>query len=82
MPVILAKSLIGFLCSTTLFLYYEYFYHKHLQGKENRVVDALSRKVQNLYEISISGWKSPFWEMIKESTDQDAEYQQLKHQLQ
>eukprot|EP00253_Pinus_taeda_P005649 PITA_05649 len=55
---------------------------KHLQGKENRVADALSQKIQNLYEISISGWKSPFLEMIKEISDQDAEYQQLKLQIQ
>eukprot|EP00253_Pinus_taeda_P001689 PITA_01689 len=51
---------------------------KHLHGKENKVADALSRKVQNLYEISISGWKSPFLEIIKEIADQDTEYQQLK----
>eukprot|EP00253_Pinus_taeda_P019019 PITA_19019 len=55
---------------------------KHLQGKENKVADALSRKVQSLYEISISGWKSPFLEIIKETTDQDTEYQQLKLQIQ
>eukprot|EP00253_Pinus_taeda_P015903 PITA_15903 len=55
---------------------------KHLQGKENKVADALSRKVQNLYEISISGWKSPFLEIIKEIADQDTEYQELKSQLQ
>eukprot|EP00253_Pinus_taeda_P019771 PITA_19771 len=48
---------------------------KHLQGKENRVADALSRKVQNLYEISISEWKSPFLEIINEISDQDTEYQ-------
>eukprot|EP00253_Pinus_taeda_P031491 PITA_31491 len=55
---------------------------KHLQGKENKVADALSRKVQNLYEVSISGWKSPFLEIIKEIADQDTEYQQLKLQIQ
>eukprot|EP00253_Pinus_taeda_P026738 PITA_26738 len=55
---------------------------KHLQGKENKVADALSRKVQSLYEVSISGWKSPFLEIIKEIADQDVEYQQLKLQIQ
>eukprot|EP00253_Pinus_taeda_P016605 PITA_16605 len=50
--------------------------------KENKVADALSRKVQNLYEVSISGWKSPFLEIIKEIADQDTEYQQLKLQIQ
>jgi len=55
---------------------------KHLQGKENRVADALSRKIQSLYEVSISEWKIPFLEIIKEIADQDTEYQQLKLQIQ
>eukprot|EP00253_Pinus_taeda_P011517 PITA_11517 len=55
---------------------------KHLQGKANRVADALSRKVQSLYEVSISGWKSPFLDIIKETSDQDVEYQQLRQQIQ
>eukprot|EP00253_Pinus_taeda_P004645 PITA_04645 len=55
---------------------------KDYVGKENRVADALSRKVQNLYEVSISGWKSPFREMIGKIAEQDVEYQQIKHQLQ
>lgn len=55
---------------------------KHLQGKENRVADALSRKVQHLYEVSVSGWKIPILEMVKEASRQDVNYQQLKLQLQ
>eukprot|EP00253_Pinus_taeda_P009062 PITA_09062 len=55
---------------------------KHLQGKENRVADALSRKVQHLYEVSVSGWRSPILEMVKEASKQDVIYQQLKLQLQ
>eukprot|EP00253_Pinus_taeda_P022348 PITA_22348 len=55
---------------------------KHLQGKANRVADALSRKVQSLYEISTTGWKNPFLDMIKEISGQDTEYQQLKQQIQ
>lgn len=51
---------------------------KHLKGKENRVADALSRKVQCLYEISSSKWKNPLQEMIKTAADQDVEYQQIK----
>eukprot|EP00253_Pinus_taeda_P009984 PITA_09984 len=51
---------------------------KHLQGKENRVVDVLSRKVQHLYEVSVSGWRSPILEMVKEASRQDVNYQQLK----
>eukprot|EP00253_Pinus_taeda_P006100 PITA_06100 len=48
----------------------------------NRVADALSRKIQSLYEVSISGWKNPFLDIIKETSDQDAEYQQLRQQIQ
>eukprot|EP00253_Pinus_taeda_P028842 PITA_28842 len=55
---------------------------RHLQGKENRVADALSRKVQQLYEVSVSEWKSPVLEMVKEASRQDVNYQQLKLQLQ
>eukprot|EP00253_Pinus_taeda_P002532 PITA_02532 len=55
---------------------------KHLQGKANRAADALSRKVQSLYEVSITGWKNPFLDIIKEISDQNTEYQQLKQQIQ
>ena len=55
---------------------------KYLKGKENRVADALSRKVQCLYEILISKWKNSLFEMIKTAADQDAEYQQIKQQVQ
>eukprot|EP00253_Pinus_taeda_P019573 PITA_19573 len=54
---------------------------KHLKGKENRVADALSWKMQCLYEIVISkGW-STFHEEIKQVAEQDLEYQQKKQQL-
>ena len=55
---------------------------KHLKGKENRVADALSMKLQCLYEISCSEWKSPFEEMIKKAAEQDTVYQQIKQQVQ
>lgn len=51
---------------------------KDLKGKENRVADALSQKLQFLYEISCSEWKSPFEETIKKATEQDVVYQQIK----
>ena len=55
---------------------------KHLKGIENWVADTLSRKVQCLYEISFSEWKSPFEDMIRKATEQDAEYQEIKQQVQ
>eukprot|EP00253_Pinus_taeda_P020750 PITA_20750 len=55
---------------------------KHLKGKENRVADALSRKMHCLYEIATSkGW-STFHEEIKQVAEQDPEYQQKKRQVQ
>eukprot|EP00253_Pinus_taeda_P034845 PITA_34845 len=55
---------------------------KHLKGKENRVADALSRKMHCLYEIATSkGW-STFHEEIKKVAEQYPEYQQKKQQVQ
>eukprot|EP00253_Pinus_taeda_P010727 PITA_10727 len=54
---------------------------KHLKGKENRVADALSQKVQCLYEITFSRWENSLQEMMKTTASQDAEYQQLKQQM-
>ena len=50
------------------------FMIKHLKGKENQVVDALSQKLQCLYEISCSEGKSNFEKMIKKATEQDTAY--------
>lgn len=55
---------------------------KLLKGKDNRVADALSRKLQCLYEISCSEGKSPLREMIKEAAERDIGYQQIKQQIQ
>jgi len=43
-----------------------YFEIKHLNGKENQVVDALSPKVNRLYEISFSESRTTFFEKIHE----------------
>eukprot|EP00253_Pinus_taeda_P033189 PITA_33189 len=55
---------------------------KHLKGKENRVADALSRKVQCVCKISVSKWQSTLFEKIKSTAERDAVYQQIKQQLQ
>eukprot|EP00253_Pinus_taeda_P002642 PITA_02642 len=55
---------------------------KHLKGKENRVADALSRKVQSIYEIGISqGW-STLDQEIEVASTQDQSYLQKKHLVQ
>jgi len=51
---------------------------KHLKGRENRVADALSRKVQCLYEISYTEGRIPFREIITSAAKQDADYQQIQ----
>jgi len=48
---------------------------KHLKGKENRVADALSRKVHCLYEISCGEGRSTFTKIIKKAVEQDLNYQ-------
>eukprot|EP00253_Pinus_taeda_P029605 PITA_29605 len=55
---------------------------KHLKGKENRVADALSRKVQCVCRLSFSKWQSTLLEKIKLAADQDAVYQRIKQQIQ
>lgn len=55
---------------------------KHLKGKENRVADALSRKVHCLCELSASRWRSSLVEQIKAAASDDSEYQHLKQQVQ
>eukprot|EP00253_Pinus_taeda_P006607 PITA_06607 len=55
---------------------------KHLKGKENRVADALSRKVHWIYEIGISqGW-STLDQEIEEAATQDQIYLQKRHLVQ
>lgn len=46
------------------------------------MTDALSQKLQCLYEISCSEGKSPFGEMIKKAAEQDLVYQQIKQHVQ
>jgi len=44
---------------------------KHIKGKENRVADVLSRKVNCIYEISFSEVHTTFKEHIKGATIRD-----------
>lgn len=47
---------------------------KNLKGKENQVVDALSRKEIFIYEVSFSEMSTNFKEKIKEAAIQDPKY--------
>lgn len=50
---------------------------RHLKGKQNRVVDALSRKVNSLYEISFSEFRINFYDQSQEIAMQDVAYNHL-----
>ena len=50
---------------------------QHVKGKENSVVDALSRKLHCMYEIYFNQVEFKFQDQIKEATENDPEYQFL-----
>eukprot|EP00253_Pinus_taeda_P020544 PITA_20544 len=54
---------------------------KHLKGRENRVADALSRKVHCLCELSVSKWQNSLVKQIKAAANCNSEYQHLKQQI-
>ena len=55
---------------------------KHIQGKENKVVDALSRKMHVMNVETISIGKSYLRDKILEAITTDKHYQQVKDGLQ
>ena len=55
---------------------------KHIKGKENRVADALSRKVQEMYVASLSICQSNLMQQIVNRTARDELYEHVKDKLQ
>ena len=55
---------------------------KHIKGKENKVVDALSRKVQEIHVTSLSICQSNLRQQIVSHTAKDEMYVQVKYKLQ
>ena len=55
---------------------------KHIQGKENKVADALSRKMHVMHVAAISTGKSDLRDKILEAVTTDEHYQQVKDGLQ
>ena len=55
---------------------------KHIKGKENKVADALSRKVQEIHVASISIFQSDLRQHIVILTTGDELYEQVKDKLQ
>ena len=54
---------------------------KHINGKENRVVDAFSRKVSYLNSIEVSIYHTYFENKVKLVGEHVEEYQNIKENL-
>jgi hypothetical protein len=55
---------------------------RHIKGKENKVEDALSRRVHGLFEINISRAKSDLEQRIRMAGINDANYTKIMTELQ
>jgi hypothetical protein len=55
---------------------------KHIKGKENKVVDALSRKVHELHATAISMYMTDIKDRILEAASVDLQYRDLVAKLQ
>ena len=58
------------------------FYIKHIKGKENKVADALMRRVHELNATTISMYQSDLKDRILEATKSDLQYKELVAKLQ
>jgi galactokinase/mevalonate kinase-like predicted kinase len=54
----------------------------HIKGKENKVVDALNRRVHEMHAIAISMYKSVLKDKILEAAKSDQKYMEIKKKLQ
>ena len=50
---------------------------QHVKGKENKVADALSIKLHNIYELYVNQIETRFLEQIIKEADKDPEYKYL-----
>ena len=55
---------------------------KHIKGKENKVVDALSRKVHELHATVISMYRTDIKDRILEDASVNFQYRDLVEKLQ
>ena len=55
---------------------------KHIKGKENKVANALNRKVQKMHVASLSIFQSDLRQHIFNHVDEDELYVQVKDKLQ
>ena len=59
-----------------------YYEVKHIKGKENKVVDALSRKVHEMHVESLNIFQSHLIQQVVNHTTEDEMYVQIKDILQ
>jgi hypothetical protein len=50
---------------------------RHIKGKENKVVDALGRRLHGLFEINISRGESDLEQRIKVASNNDENYTRI-----
>ena len=55
---------------------------RHIKGKENKVVDALSRRTHGISEITSSHPKSDLLDRVKVASTQDTNYNELSSKIQ
>jgi hypothetical protein len=55
---------------------------KHIKGKENKVVDALNRRVHEMHATTISMYQSDLKHRITEAAKLDLQYKELVEKLQ
>jgi hypothetical protein len=55
---------------------------RHIKGKENKVVDALSRIIHGLFEVHISSAKRDIEQRIKDASNNDEKYIKTVEDLQ
>jgi hypothetical protein len=54
---------------------------KHIKGKENKVVDALSKRVHEMHATTISMYQSDLKHIILETAKSDLQYKDLVAKL-
>jgi hypothetical protein len=55
---------------------------KHIKGKENKVVDALNKRVHELHATTISMYQNDIERKILEAANVDLQYRELVAKLQ
>ena len=58
-----------------------YFEIKHIKGKESEIVDALNRKVNQIYATMIRSWQFDLNHKIKSTILGDQGYEKLRHKF-